>query len=74
MLCFTPIAIRLLACLAHAQGRVVTRVQLFNDVRGLGCMDDTRELHVYLKALRKKLEPEPTRPRYLLTEPGLGYR
>jgi two-component system KDP operon response regulator KdpE len=70
----TPLEFRLLACLAHGQGLVVTRDQLLRDVWGPDRMDDTRGLRAYVKALRQKLEPDAQRPRYLLTEPGLGYR
>jgi two-component system KDP operon response regulator KdpE len=43
-------------------------------VWGLGRLDDTRRLRSYIKSLRQKIEPEPARPRYLLTEVGVGYR
>jgi two-component system KDP operon response regulator KdpE len=71
---FTPLEYRLLVCLARAHGLVVTRDQLIGEVWGPDRMDDTRGLRAYVKALRQKLEPDPARPRYLLTEPGLGYR
>jgi two-component system KDP operon response regulator KdpE len=71
---FTPLEYRLLACLARAHGLVVTRDQLIGEVWGPDRMDDTRGLRAYVKGLRQKLEPDPARPRYLLTEPGLGYR
>ncbi|HEX5650643.1 MAG TPA: response regulator [Steroidobacteraceae bacterium] len=71
---FTPLEYRLLVCLARAHGLVVTRDQLIGEVWGPDRMDDTRGLRAYVKGLRQKLEPDPARPRYLLTEPGLGYR
>ena len=71
---FTPLEYRLLACLARTHGLVVTRDQLIGEVWGPDRMDDTRGLRAYVKALRQKLEPDTGRPRYLLTEPGLGYR
>jgi two-component system KDP operon response regulator KdpE len=71
---FTPLEYRLLGCLAGAHGLVVTREQLIKDVWGPGRMEDTRGLRAYIKALRQKIEPFPAHPRYLLTEPGLGYR
>ena len=71
---FTPIEHRVLACLVRAHGLVVLRDQIIRDVWGPDRMDDTRGLRAYIKALRQKLEPDPGRPRYLLTEPGLGYR
>jgi two-component system KDP operon response regulator KdpE len=70
----TPIEFRVLACLAHGHGLVVTREQLIREVWGPDRVADTRGLRAYVKALRQKLEPDPARPRHLLTEPGLGYR
>jgi two-component system KDP operon response regulator KdpE len=70
----TPIEFRVLACLARGHGLVVTREQLICEVWGPDRVADTRGLRAYVKALRQKLEPVPSRPRHLLTEPGLGYR
>lgn len=70
----TPIEYRLLACLAGSHGLVTTQDQLIREVWGPDRITDTRGLRSYIKALRQKLEPDPSRPRYLVTEPGVGYR
>lgn len=70
----TAIEFRLLACLAKHLGMVVTHRQLLTEVWGPTHAQDTHYLRVYLKQLREKLEPDPVRPRYLLTETGVGYR
>jgi two-component system KDP operon response regulator KdpE len=70
----TPLEFRLLACLIRGHGLVVTRDQILQEVWGPDRIDDTRGLRAYVRALRQKLEPDPGQPRYLLTEPGLGYR
>lgn len=70
----TPVEFRLLACLTRNLGLVVTRDQVIRDVWGPDRVTDTRGLRSYVKSLRQKLEPDPSRPRHLLTEPGLGYR
>jgi two-component system KDP operon response regulator KdpE len=71
---FTAIEFRLLACLAKHLGMVVTHRQLLQEVWGPTHAEDTHYLRVYMKQLREKLEPDPVRPRYLLTETGVGYR
>ena len=71
---FTPMEYRLLARLAQSQGLVTTQDQLIREVWGPDRVADTRSLRAYIKALRQKLEPDPSRPRYLVTEPGVGYR
>ena len=53
---------------------VVTQRQLLAEVWGPTHVDDTHYLRVYMKQLRDKLEPDPVRPKYLLTETGVGYR
>jgi two-component system KDP operon response regulator KdpE len=70
----TPIEFRLLACLAKHLDMVVTQRQLLAEVWGPTHVDDTHYLRVYMKQLRDKLEPDPVRPQYLLTETGVGYR
>ena len=70
----TPTEYRLLACLARHLGMVVTHRQLLGEVWGPAHAEDTHYLRIYMKQLRDKLEPEPVRPRYLLTELGVGYR
>ena len=70
----TPIEYKLLSTLARNAGRVVTHQQLLKEVWGTRFGTQTQYLHVYMGQLRSKLEAEPTRPRLLLTEPGVGYR
>jgi len=71
---FTPLEYRLLACLARHLGSIVMQRQLIREVWGPERQDDSRSLRVCIKNLRVKLEPDPRQPRYLVTEPGLGYR
>ena len=71
----TPIEFRLLACLAQHPGMVLTHRQLLQ--RGVGAVARRAQPHylrIYMKQLRDKLEADPARPRYLLTETGVGYR
>jgi two-component system KDP operon response regulator KdpE len=70
----TPIEFRLLAMLAKHVGMVVTHRQLLTQVWGPTHQSDTHYLRIYMKQLREKLEIDPVRPRYLLTETGVGYR
>ena len=70
----TPIEYKLLSALARNAGRVVTHQQLLREVWGTRYGTQTQYLHVYMGQLRSKLEAEPTRPRLLITEPGVGYR
>ncbi len=70
----TPLEYRTLAALARHGGTVVTTRALIAEVWGPDRVDDTRNLRVFIKSLRDKLEPEPGRPRYILTETGIGYR
>ena len=71
---FTPVEYRLLACLARGHGLVVTQDQIIREVWGPDRVTDTRGLRSYVKMLREKIEPDPARPRVLVTEPGVGYR
>jgi two-component system KDP operon response regulator KdpE len=64
----------LLATLAKHAGKVVTHRQLLKDVWGPGSADQSHYLRVYMGQLRHKLEADPARPRYLVTETGVGYR
>jgi two-component system KDP operon response regulator KdpE len=64
----------LLTILVRNPGKLVSQRQLLQDVWGPTYLNETHYLRQYLAQLRKKLEPEPTRPRHLLTEPGMGYR
>jgi two-component system KDP operon response regulator KdpE len=70
----TPIEYKLLLVLVQHAGKVVTRKQLLHDVWGPSYQDEMHYLRVYMGQLRHKLEADPTRPRYLITEPGVGYR
>ena len=70
----TPTEWAILEVLVRHPRRLVTRQALLNQVWGPQYTNDTGYLRLYLAQLRKKLEPEPSRPRYLLTEPGMGYR
>ena len=70
----TPTEYRLLAALIRYAGRVITHRQLLQEVWGASYVDQTHYLRVYMAQLRHKLESDPTRPRLLTTEPGVGYR
>jgi len=70
----TPLEYRVLESLARNAGMIVTQEQLIREVWGPDRSDDTRSLRVAIRNLRQKLEPDPRRPRYLVTEAGLGYR
>jgi two-component system KDP operon response regulator KdpE len=70
----TPIEYKLLAALAQHRGKVLTHRQLLRDVWGASHVESPHYLRIYMRALRHKIEAEPARPRYLLTEVGVGYR
>jgi two-component system KDP operon response regulator KdpE len=70
----TPTEWQLLEVLARNADRLVTQRQLLQEVWGPGYLNEPGYLRVYIANLRRKLEPSPSRPRYLLTEPGMGYR
>ena len=70
----TPIEFRLLACLSQHLGMVTTHRQLLREVWGPSHVEHTHYLRIYMKQLREKLEDDPVRPRFLLTESGVGYR
>jgi two-component system KDP operon response regulator KdpE len=70
----TPIEYRLLVALAQHRGKVMTHRQLLREVWGASHVESPHYLRIYMRALRHKIEPEPARPRYLLTEVGVGYR
>lgn len=70
----TPIEYKLLLVLVKYAGKVNTRRQLLHDVWGPSYTDETHYLLVYMGQLRHKLEADPTRPGYLITEQGVGYR
>jgi two-component system KDP operon response regulator KdpE len=70
----TPIEYRLLTTLIRHAGKVLTHHQLLADVWGPNQTEQAHYLRVYTAQLRRKLEVDPARPRYILTEPGVGYR
>ncbi|MEX5634854.1 response regulator [Parafrankia sp. FMc2] len=70
----TPTEWRLLDALARDPGKLVSSRALVSEVWGPTYPDDTSSLRLYINRLRRKLEPDPTRPRHLTTEPGMGYR
>jgi two-component system KDP operon response regulator KdpE len=70
----TPTEWRLLGELARHRGRVVTQADLLKAVWGPGYGRESNYLRVYGNQLRRKLEADPSRPRHILTEPGIGYR
>jgi two-component system, OmpR family, KDP operon response regulator KdpE len=70
----TPIEFDLLSKLAEHPGRLVTHRQLLQEVWGPGYENETHYLRVHFAHVRSKLEPDPSNPRYVITEPGIGYR
>jgi two-component system KDP operon response regulator KdpE len=70
----TPIEYRLLAVLVRHAGKVLTHRQLLKEVWGPSHVEHCHYLRIYMAQLRKKLEENPARPRFLLTEAGVGYR
>jgi two-component system KDP operon response regulator KdpE len=70
----TPTEWHLLEVLLRNPGKLLTRNQLLTEVWGPGYADATGNLRLYMAQLRRKLEPDSTRPRWLITEPGMGYR
>jgi two-component system, OmpR family, KDP operon response regulator KdpE len=70
----TPTEWHLLEMLVRNPDRLITHQQLLREVWGPRYGTETNYLRVHIANLRRKLEPDPTRPRYLRTEPGLGYR
>ena len=70
----SPKQYRLLQVLVSHAGKVVTHRQLLKEVWGAAHADDIQYLRVFIRKLRGRLEADPARPRYLLTELGVGYR
>jgi two-component system KDP operon response regulator KdpE len=70
----TPTEYRLLTTLVRYAGRVLTHRQLLKEVWGPNQTEEAHYLRVYMAQLRRKIEADPAQPRYLLTEPGVGYR
>ena len=71
---FTPIEYRLLTTLARHAGKVLTHRFLLREVWGVAYAEQTHYLRIFMANLRRKIESDPARPRYLLTEQGVGYR
>ncbi len=70
----TPIEYRLLTTLIRHAGKILTHQHLLREVWGPNQTDQAQYLRVYIAQLRRKLEKDPAQPRYVLTEPGVGYR
>jgi two-component system KDP operon response regulator KdpE len=70
----TPTEYDLLIALATHAGKVLTHQWLLSQVWGAGYADSIQNLHVFISQLRRKIEPDPARPRFIVTEPGVGYR
>ncbi len=70
----TPIEYKLLCLLARNTGKVLTHNYILKEVWGSTLMSDTPSLRVFMAALRKKIEPVPSEPRYIQTHIGVGYR
>jgi two-component system KDP operon response regulator KdpE len=70
----SPHQFDLLRVLAQHQGKLLTHRALLREVWGPAYQVEAHYLHVYVSQLRRKIEPDPSSPRYLLTEPGAGYR
>ena len=70
----TPIEFRMLALLARHAGKVLTHRQLLHEVWGPRSTHQTHYLRVHMAELRRKVEVDPARPRWLITEAGVGYR
>ena len=70
----TPHQFDLLRVLARNEGKLLTHRAILQEVWGPGYGSESNLLHVHVSQLRRKIEPDPARPRYLLTEPGAGYR
>jgi two-component system, OmpR family, KDP operon response regulator KdpE len=70
----TPTEWHLLEVLLRNPGKLLSQKQLLNDVWGPGYSNAAGNLRLYMAQLRRKIEPDPARPRWLITEPGMGYR
>lgn len=70
----TPTEYKLLVALVRHAGKLLTHRQLLQEVWGGNFVTQTHYLRIYVMQLRQKIEPDPARPRFLLTEPGVGYR
>ena len=70
----TPTEWQIVEALARHRGKLVTQQQLLQQVWGPQYERETHYLRIYMSQIRRKLEPDPSRPRYFITEPGMGYR
>ena len=70
----TPIEYDLLRLLAVNEGKLLTHPMILREIWGPAYREESNYVHVYISHLRRKIEPDPTRPRYLLNQPGVGYR
>jgi two-component system KDP operon response regulator KdpE len=70
----TPIEFALIRYFAQNEGKLLTHPMILREVWGPAYGDESHYLHVYVSQLRRKIEPDPARPRYILTETGAGYR
>ncbi len=70
----TPIEYDLLRLLAENEGKLLTHPAILRAIWGPAYSEESNYLHVYISHLRRKLEPDPARPRYILNQPGVGYR
>jgi two-component system KDP operon response regulator KdpE len=70
----TPHEFALLRLFVRNEGKLLTHAAILREVWGRGYAEESHYLHVYVSQLRRKIEPDPARPRYILTEPGAGYR
>ena len=70
----TPIEYDLLRLFAANEGKLLTHPTILREIWGPAYGEESNYLHVYVSHLRRKIEPDPARPRYLLTQPGVGYR
>jgi two-component system, OmpR family, KDP operon response regulator KdpE len=74
LLQLTPHEFALLRLFASNEGKLLTHRTILREVWGPAYQQESHYLHVYVSQLRRKIEPDPSRPRHLLTEPGAGYR
>ena len=74
LIALTPIEYDLLRLLAENQGKLLTHPMILRAIWGPAFQEESNYLHVHVSHLRRKLEPDPTRPRYLLNQAGVGYR
>jgi two-component system KDP operon response regulator KdpE len=70
----TPTEWQIVEVLARHRGKLVTQQHLLQQVWGPAYETETHYLRIYMSQIRRKLEPDPSRPKYFITEPGMGYR